>query len=742
MTGTCSNEAASHNTPQPQEAHAQAQPQPQTESPARLARPLIKLAKAAGVATSFIDQLGTYTEISDAALVAVLKALDIDASTDEAIEQSIANIEAENSKRLLNPTIVTNYGKPATITLNCSADTDVTASVTLEDGGTYESIALIPDLNSGQMDLTLDTDLPMGYHTLTVTADDRHGTATIINAPARIAVPHAVAEHQRWGWMVQMYSVRSPESWGIGDYGDLKRLAQDAAEKSGADFMLINPIHAGAPIPPLEPSPYLPESRRFLNVTYIRPQDIPEYATLPAEIRAQVDALHESVAFRNDEVTPMDINTAWEAKRPALRLIFDAGRSAEREQQFAHFKAEAGPDLDSFATWCLCFEIWGAPWGENRWFFEKNIDDSAVQTLVAEHQDLFEFNRWLQWIASEQVNEAQHSALNHGMALGLMQDMAVGVHGLGADAWANPERFATGSVTVGCPPDFYNQQGQDWGQPPFNPRHLEATGYKVYREMVHSMYEHAGAVRIDHVLGLFRLWWIPQGLGAKNGAYVMYNHEAMLGVLAIEATRVGGMVIGEDLGTVPAYVRQVLADHGVLGTDVEWFARVDDSPNAGDPYKEPSEYRKQALASVTTHDLPPTAGYLNFEHVHLREKLHLLSEPVESFAASALAERTAMMNRLVASGYIPQSVADDVPNHIQEIVEAMHAMLTDTPSLLLQAALVDGVGEHRTQNQPGTSSEYSNWRVPLADEHEHVVHTGEVFDLPRVQSLSAVMRGR
>lgn len=144
--------------------------------------------------------------------------------------------------------------------------------------------------------------------------------------------------------------------------------------------------------------------------------------------------------------------------------------------------------------------------------------------------------------------------------------------------------------------------------------------------MVHSMYEHAGAVRIDHVLGLFRLWWIPQGLGARNGAYVTYNHEAMLGVLAIEATRAGGMVVGEDLGTVPDYVRRILADHGVLGTDVEWFNRVDDSPNAGDPYRAPKDYRKQALASVTTHDLPPTAGYLNFAHVKLREELHLLSE--------------------------------------------------------------------------------------------------------------------
>ena len=717
-------------------------PTPTTESAERLARPLIKLAKAEGVSTSYIDQLGTYVENSDEAIIAVLAALGIDASSDEAIAAALRNRDERLARQLVQPTIVAHLGRPTAVTLNCDPDDDPQVSIRLENGDPFaEAIDPMPALDSDGMLVTLPDDLPMGYHTLNVTVGGRTATATIICAPARIPTPPAVEQHHRWGWMTQMYSVRSHDSWGIGDYGDLKRLLVDAAKKSGADFMLINPIHAGAPIPPLEPSPYLPESRRFLNVTYIRPQDIPEYATLPASSKAQVDNLHNSVAAHNDESAPMDINAAWEAKRPALRIIFDAGRSDARERQFSAFKAQAGADLDSFATWCLCFEVWGAPWGENRWFYEKTISDSAVRQLVRDHPDLFEFNRWLQWIAAEQVNDAQHAALDSGMALGLIQDMAVGVHGLGADAWANPERFASGGVTVGCPPDFYNQQGQDWGQPPFNPRYLESTGYQVYRDMVHSMYEHAGAVRIDHVLGLFRLWWIPAGLGAKNGAYVTYNHEAMLGVLAIEATRVGGMVIGEDLGTVPEYVRTVLADHGVLGTDVEWFARVDNSPNAGDPYAPPSDYRRQALASVTTHDLPPTAGYLNFEHVKLREELHLLSEPVETFAKSALAERTAMMDRLVASGYITPEIAADVPAHEQQIVEAMHAMLTDTPSLLLQAALVDGVGEHRTQNQPGTSTEYCNWRVPLCDEHLNVVHTGEVFDLPRVRSLAAVMRG-
>ena len=651
-------------------------------------------------------------------------------------------------------------GRANNVPLRCSADALVALTLALEDGTAYAgdlraNLRVHKDADFGeQLELTLPDDLPIGYHTLNVQVGGVQRRATVIVAPPRIELPEAVRQRQRWGWMTQMYSVRSADSWGVGDYGDLKRLAADAGEKSRADFMLINPIHAGAPVSPLQSSPYLPESRRFLNVTYIRPQDIPEYAALDDAARAQVEALHASVAEANDSAELMDINASWDAKRQALWLIFSAPRSGEREAAFAEFKRAAGPDLDAFATWCLAFEVWGAPWEENSWFFRTDKNSPAVAALVRDHHDMFEFQRWLQWIADEQVAAAQQAAKDSGMALGLMQDMAVGVHALGADVWWSPERFADG-VTVGAPPDFYNQLGQDWGQPPFSPQYLESTGYRVYREMVHNMFAHAGALRIDHVLGLFRLWWIPRGCTARDGAYVTYNHEVMLSILAIEASRANGVVIGEDLGTVPEYVSKVLAEHGVLGTAVEWFSRVDNSPNAGDPYAPPGDYRKYALASVTTHDLPPTAGYLKLEHVDLREELNLLNELAEQFRAEVQAEIDQMLALLVSCGYLPQEVADglkaacapdaddaetaDREALIQRVVEAMHVMLRDSPSVLVQAALVDGVGEHRTQNQPGTSWEYPNWRIPLADETGRVVHTEEVFDLPRVQSLAAAL---
>ena len=713
----------------------------QTESAERIARPLIQLAKLNGISTSYIDQLGTYVEIRDEVLVSVLAALGVDASSDEAITTSYELTKHRIADTLVEPTIVKFIGKESTTPIRAKGH-DVTLRLLLEDGTQYEGnlCMYLTSQADGSLTLTLPDDIPAGYHTLRVNAGPLHGEARLICAPARMILPPAVAEKQRWGWMAQMYSIRSAESWGVGDYGDLKLLLTDAAEKSHADFMLINPIHATAPVEPLEPSPYLPESRRFMNVTYIRPQNIEEYAGLDEEAKAEVERLHAEVAPANDNADELDINSAWWHKRQALQLVFKVPRSAERQASFEAFKEAAGPDLRAFAAWSVAFQVWGAPW-EGTWFAETNRDSPEVAELLHDHADMVDFECWLQWIADEQVTAAQTAARESGMALGLMQDMAVGVHSLGADVWWNPERFAVGSVTVGCPPDFYNQQGQDWGQPPFNPNYLAKTGYGVYREMVHNMFSHAGAVRIDHVLGLFRLWWIPQGEGARGGAYVTYNHEAMIAILTIEASRVNGLVVGEDLGTVPDYVRNVLAEHGLLGCMVEWFARVDDSPNAGDPYADPADYRKYALASVTTHDMPPTAGYLQFEHVKLREKLHLLTGPVEDFQASATAERQAMLDRLVESELITPEIAADVDNHIQEIVEAMHKMLLHSPSVLLQAALVDGVGETRAQNQPGTSSEYCNWRVPLAGPDHKVVHTDEVFDLPRVKSLSAIMNG-
>ena len=346
-----------------------------------------------------------------------------------------------------------------------------------------------------------------------------------------------------------------------------------------------------------------------------------------------------------------------------------------------------------------------------------------------------DFYRWLEWIADEQLGAAQQAAKDAGMQIGLMADMAVGVHPSGSDMWWNPECFAKGA-TVGAPPDYFNQQGQDWSQPPLNPIELENTGYLTYRHMVQGMFAHAGAVRIDHILGLFRLWWIPSGHTPKDGAYVQYDSEIMLGILALEASRAHGVVVGEDLGVVPDHVSTSLSAHQVLGCAVEWFEQMDGK------FRAPKDWREFALASVNTHDLPPAAGYLAYEHVELRERLGLIEGSVEDFEQNARAEHEAMMGMLIVNGYLDPDLLKDEKAHEQEIVEALYRGLRGSPCKLLAASIVDGAGERRAQNQPGTNNEYPNWRIPLADGKGNVVPLEELFSNTRLLSLAKVMQGR
>ena len=717
----------------------------QTENAARLARPLIRLAKLVGIATSYVGMSHDYHEIEDDVLVAVLKALGVDASNDEAIAQSITSIQHDRDTRIVAPTVLHIVGRESTVEIHGGALDVPEASITLENGDVYSGrIELRPnDGMAHDVDgdfvfttlLVLPADLPEGYHTLDVTVGERSQQATIISAPERIELPEGMRDGSLWGWMGQLYSIRSHGSWGVGDFEDLKTLLTEGKKKTGADFMLINPVHAAEPVSPLTPSPYLPISRRFVNFTYIRPEALPEYMLLSMDDRARVDALHDQVASLNGDPRRIDRDAMWNAKIQALWIIFKSGRTADRQARFDKYLDACGGEIESYATWCLCYDKWGAPENDpDNWERKYNRDSPEIQQLRAQYPDTLEFYRWLEWVADEQLHAAQRAARSAGMKIGIIADMAVGVHPTGSDVWWNPERFAQGA-TVGAPPDMFNQQGQNWSQPPLNPIELERTGYKTYRDMVHGMFANAGAVRIDHILGLFRLWWIPEGRKAVDGAYVHYDSEIMLGILAVEASRAGGVVVGEDLGVVPPYVAESLARHGILGCAVEWFEQMDGV------FRAPKDWRPYALASVNTHDMPPAAGYLEYGHVKLREQLGLLSGPVEEFRDSAVAEHNAMLNMLVGQGYLDKSALDDESAHEDEIVDALYRGLKGSPCKLVAASLVDAVGERRTQNQPGTNNEYPNWRIPLADGEEHAVPLEALYDNPRLQRLVSIMRG-
>jgi 4-alpha-glucanotransferase len=316
------------------------------------------------------------------------------------------------------------------------------------------------------------------------------------------------------------------------------------------------------------------------------------------------------------------------------------------------------------------------------------------------------------------------------MSIGVIHDLAVGVHPGGAVAWALGDAFAH-TVSVGAPPDQYNQIGQDWSQPPWRPDRLAELGYAPYRDMLRTVLHDAGGLRVDHIIGLFRLWWVPQGRPASEGTYVRYDHEALVGILALEAQRAGAVVIGEDLGTVEGWVRDYLRERGILGTSILWFERDEE----GRPLP-PESYRELCLASVTTHDLPPTAGYLTGEHVELRERLHLLTRPVEEERAAEETAREEVLQLLRDRGLLRAGGVE------QDQVTALHRFLTWTPSRLLGVAVADLAGDRVAINQPGTDEEYPNWRLPLCGRDGSPMLLEELMSSRRARALARAVAQR
>jgi 4-alpha-glucanotransferase len=334
--------------------------------------------------------------------------------------------------------------------------------------------------------------------------------------------------------------------------------------------------------------------------------------------------------------------------------------------------------------------------------------------------DRVSFWCWVQLLVDEQL-----AGLGEGMTVGVVHDLAVGVDAGGADAWALQDALALGT-TVGAPPDLFNQQGQDWGLPPWRPDRLRELGFAPYRDVVRGVLRHAGGLRIDHVMGLFRLWWVPSGSSAAEGTYVSYDADAMLGVLALEAVRAGALVVGEDLGTVEDRVRVALEEAGVLGSAVLWFERDE----SGD-FLPPAQWRELALATVTTHDLPTAAGFLAEEQVRVRDELGQLGMPVEQERERVREERAALEAMLRDTGLLEACDGD--------VALAMHAALAASRCRLVLAAYGDAVGDLRQPNLPGTVDEYPNWRLPLADGSGRVVGLEELLDAPGVRRLTALL---
>jgi 4-alpha-glucanotransferase len=694
---------------------------------------LLQLARAYGVTTSYHDWQGKQVQVSEDTVRGVLAAMGVDA-TDAAV--ALEGVELEAWRRLLPPSLVVREGQPVVLHAHVAGSEDLQLALRLEDG-----TELTIELEGGDEDtrevhgetvraipLTLPEDLPLGYHTVRATAGERTAETALVVTPRWLGLPERLGDGRAWGFATQLYSARSRASWGVGDLGDLTQLAVWSGHDLGAGYLLINPLHAAEPVPPMQPSPYLPSSRRFFNPIYLRVEDVPEYSELGVEDRKGVDALGAEVHEELDGKDLIDRDAAWTAKRAALELIHrGVPRSPELERAYAAFRELHGEALHQFATWCAIAVEHGSDyraWPDAL----QDARSGAVAHYAAGRAAEIDFEMWLQWQLDEQLQRAQAAATGAGMALGIMHDLAVGVHPGGADAWRLRHAYATG-IRVGAPPDAFNQIGQDWQQPPWRPDRLEELAYAPFRDLIANVLRHAGGVRIDHIIGLFRLWWVPEGASPADGTYVRYDHEAMIGILALEAQRAGAVVVGEDLGVVEPSAREYLEERGILGTSILWFERDEH----GNPL--PAErWRELCLASVTTHDLPPSAGYLTGAHVQLRDELGLLTRPVEEEAAADAKDRESWLDELRRRDLLGQDPS------IEDTVIALHRYLLLTPSRLLNVALTDAVGDRRTQNQPGTLDEYPNWRIPLSGPEQKPLLIEEVIGSDRAVALAEVLR--
>ncbi len=696
---------------------------------------IIDLARAYRIDTEFWDWKGNRVEVSRETILAVLAAMEVDASTPEAAQAALEAFERRPWTRRLPPFLVVEEGQGKAFDVHVPAGEQPRVHIKLEDGGEWwlsETDNWAPDREIdgtmiAEMSYWLPDDLPLGYHRLHLESGDVTAESVLVVTPHFLGFPDRMGDRRVWGYAAQLYSVRGEESWGIGDLADLRDLAIWSATQQFASYVLINPLHASQPVAPIEPSPYLPASRRYVSPLYIRIEAIHEYARLSDGDRARIRRIKEDLRRKLSGSRLLQRDPILTAKLEALRIVHRAGLPAGSKMAKDDFVRREGRGLTQFATWCVLAKHHGPNW--RAWPEEYQRPSSpTVAAFAAEHADEVDFYTWLQWVADMQLRRAQTSATDAGMHIGVMNDLAVGVSKDSAEAWSLPDVFASG-VSVGAPPDGFNQYGQDWAQMPWRPDRLDDLAYAPFRTMVAGILRHSGGIRVDHVMGLFRLWWVPDGKRPLDGTYVRFNHEAMVGILVLEAFRAQALVVGEDLGTVEPWVRGYLRDRGILGTSILWFEENSDGPI------DPGAWREYCMASVTTHDLPPTAGYLALDHTRLRHELGLLSEPLEQELTHGQRQVESWLAKLRELELLgPDDSADT-----ERVVLALHRYLTLTSSRVLCAALTDAVGDRLTQNMPGTSNEYPNWRVPLSHADGTPMMLEEVFTSERALRLSAIM---
>jgi (1->4)-alpha-D-glucan 1-alpha-D-glucosylmutase len=702
------------------------------------------LAASAGILPEYLDVRGERHVTSGETQRALLAAMGIPVATDDDAIAALAEREARAWRRRLEPVAVFTEHAPqpaVSLTLPASlARQSLAWTLTLESGDTSRGTLVAADLPSIAEHRVGDTrftryrfDLPRvrgalgpGYHRFELeaaNAEDRAET-TLIVAPARCYEPPALERGGRiWGPAVQLYSIRSRRNWGVGDLTDLKHVVEFAAA-AGAGIVGLNPLHALSSAAPQHASPYDPSSRLFGNPLYIDVEAVPEFAHCESARRAVANADFQSKLhwLRGGELVGYRVSFA--AKREVMELLYRCfrerhrGRGDERDRAFAAYLASGGDALRRYALFeAIADKMYNegiadaGDWREWPVAF-RDVNGKTASAFAEAHVERVEFHAYLQWQFDAQLDAAAERSTTLGQSVGLLQDLAIGINPGGSESWSDPSLYAV-RASVGAPPDPYNAAGQNWGLPPLIPERLRDAAYAPFIATLRRNMRAAGALRIDHVMGLLRLYWVPAGAPADSGAYVRYPFDELLAVLALESQRNRCMVIGEDLGTVPDEARAGLARVGALSSRPLYFARESDGE-----FIAPAAYPRDAVVSAGTHDLPTLKGFWVGADLDARESLSAFPLPGDRYAQNVerTGQRRQLLHALQREALLPQGIDPYHAAHgdwLPELALAVQRYLARTPAKIHLVAMEDAFGQVEQVNLPGTVDELPNWRRKL-----------------------------
>jgi 4-alpha-glucanotransferase len=705
-----------------------------------------------GIETDFNDAWGNPGTVSEQHQLQLLHAQGFNISDDEVARLQLLQRRLDYWQQLIQPVAVWQQHEPQYVTLQVSleqANTALALVLVTETGERHEfslmpvdgelvQVVLLDEVEYHQYQHPLPCQLAAGYHQLQLCDTQDALQQQLIICPERCYQPVQFEQQKQWGIALQLYALRSERNWGLGDFTDLLSTIEYLAAV-GADFVGLNPIHALYPAMPESASPYSPSSRRWLNISYIDVTAMPGFANC-----ARTQSLVNAPAFAaqlaqqrsNDYV---DYSGVMQLKLPAMRSLYQWFAEQEQSQkhqlhdEFDQFKAQGGASLRQLALYdalhVFLYQQDPMHWGWPNWPEQyKDPQSAAVQQFAQQHDAELELYCYLQFIAQKQLARAQQAAKDAGMLLGLYRDLAVGVSEASTEIWGNPALYCR-EASVGAPPDPLGPAGQNWGLPPMLPYQLYQQAYQPFIELLRANMRDAGALRIDHVMALLRLWWVPKSAeNASGGAYVYYPIMDLLGILALESQRNNAVIIGEDLGTVPDGIRELLQQYGVYSYRVFFFETAADGG-----YISPAHYPRQAMATLTTHDLPTLIGFWHCDDLRLGKELGLYKDDGQLHAL--FAQRHANKQHILDSLHGHHVLPHDYERSVQHLAMdktlnyAMQRHLAATSSQLLCLQLEDALQMSQPVNIPGTSTEYPNWRRKLSQPLEQWRQNDEIRQL-------------